>query len=44
MLKKDKAKPFGAHYLTKLSKINYKLMCSLSASALSDALTDWDVT
>lgn len=40
MLKKDKFRPFGAHYLTKLDKINYKLMCTLAASQVSDDKTD----
>jgi hypothetical protein len=40
MLKKDKFRPFGAHYLTKMSKVNYKLMCTLSVSANSDTKTD----
>jgi hypothetical protein len=40
MLKKDKFRPFGAHYLTKLSKVNYKLMCTLAVSAQSDTDTD----
>ncbi len=40
MLKKDKFRPFGAHYLTKLDKINYKLMCTLAVSAISDDQSD----
>jgi hypothetical protein len=40
MLKKEKFRPFGAHYLTKLSKVNYKLMCMLSVDAGSDSVTD----
>jgi len=40
MLKKDKFRPFGAHYLTKLDKVNYKLMCTLSVTQVSDGTTD----
>jgi hypothetical protein len=39
-LKKEKLQPFGSHYMTRLSSINNKLVCSLSASAVSDVITD----
>jgi hypothetical protein len=32
-LKTSKLQPFGAHYVTKLSTANNKLLCSLSATA-----------
>ena len=39
-LKKEKLLPFGGNYLTRLDKVNYKLMCNLSAVAVSDSITD----
>ena len=39
-LKKNKLQPFGSHYVTKLSSANNKLLCSLSAAAFCDYITD----
>ncbi len=39
-LKKDKLQPFGAHYVTRLSGVNSKLVCSLSRNALTDVVSD----
>jgi hypothetical protein len=41
-LKTSKLQPFAAHYVTKLTSANNKLVCSLSsaAAALSDVCKD----
>lgn len=39
-LNKGKLQPFGSHFVTKLSAVNSKLVCSLSARAVSDCITD----
>jgi hypothetical protein len=38
MKQQSKAKPFGAHFATKLEGVNSKLVCALSANAN----TCWD--
>ncbi len=42
-LGKSKLQPFGSHYVTKLSAVNNKLVCSLSARSICDVITDGDV-
>ncbi|HEU4329044.1 MAG TPA: hypothetical protein VFS21_38255 [Roseiflexaceae bacterium] len=39
-LNKGKMQPFGAHFVTKLSSVNSKLVCSLSASASTDCISE----
>jgi hypothetical protein len=39
-LKKGKLQPFGAHYVTRLSSVNSKLVCSLSRIGDSDIISD----
>jgi hypothetical protein len=39
-LNKTKLQPFGTNYVTKLSSVNSKLVCSLSAMAGCDVITD----
>lgn len=39
-LNKGKMQPFGSHFVTKLSAVNSKLVCSLSRVAISDIITD----
>lgn len=41
-LNKGKMQPFGAHFVTKLNGVNNKLVCSLSARAVCDVITDGD--
>lgn len=39
-LNKGKMQPFGVHFVTKLNGVNNKLVCSLSARAVCDVVTD----